>query len=195
MRRGGRVSELPEAGSPPSYFVQRHWTKRSHYDLYLELEGRLVSWMLPSAPSPDPRRRRFALRTPDRELDYGRFEGVLPPGEPGAGAIMVWDLGRFEAYPPAGFTADQALLRGLLRLHFHGEKLLGLWEMVRWQVPAGAPETWLLVKLRDRHAVSGGTLEEAAWSAITGRTVEQIVAEAAREPAAPARGRTIPAVA
>ena len=176
VRTTGSVP-LPSFG-PLSFYVQHHWTRRPHYDLHLEVEGRLIGWMLPKAPAPDPAARRFALRTADRELEFGHFEGVLPPGEPGAGVVMVWDLGTYQPYPPAGLTAEAWIARGLLRLHFHGEKLRGLWEMVRWHHVPGEPETWVLVKLRDRHLAPAGALEADDVSAVTGRNREQIAAEA-----------------
>ncbi len=178
MARPRRPSRREFAPPAPTFVVQEHWTARPHYDLHLEVDGRLVCWMLPKGPSRDPRLRRFALRTPDRELDYGRFEGVIPDGEPGAGVVMVWDMGSYEPYLPAGLSASQGLDRGLLKLHFHGEKLRGLWQMVRWRPTPGSPETWVLVKLRDRHTRAGEDLEGEARSALTGRDHDRILADA-----------------
>lgn len=178
MRRRRNVPGSRPPPGAPGFVVQWHWTHRPHYDLHLEVEGRLACWMLPKGPAGDPHVRRFALRTPDRELEYGRFEGVIPKGEPGAGVVMVWDLGTYEPYPPAGLTIEQWLARGLLKLHLHGEKLHGLWQLVRWQATPGTPETWVLLKLRDRHARPGLDLEKEAWSVLTGRTVGRIAAEA-----------------
>ncbi len=166
------------ANEPRPFFVQHHSTARPHHDLYLELNGRLIGWTMRQPPSPDPRTRRFALRTPDRDLDFGRFEGVIPPGAPGAGVVLIWDLGTFEAYPPRGLSEEAWLARGVLRLHFPGDKLRGLWEMVRWGRSAAPPERWVLLKLKDRHVATSSTLDTAAWSALTGRAPEEVAASA-----------------
>ncbi len=192
--RGGTVGPPPDL----SFFVQQHWTGRPHYDLYLELEGRLLGWMLPKPPSPDPRRRAFALRTDDRDLEFGRFEGVLPPGSPGEGVLLAWDLGTYEPYPPAGVPLERWLERGALKLHFFGERLRGLWDLVRWTPRRDHAETWVLVKLHDRHAVEGGSFDADAPSAITGRTREEIaraaLGEAAEQRRAVATGAAAPVV-
>lgn len=180
---GARKAVGEGAGvAAPSFFVQSHRTQRVHWDLYLEVEGRLLTWVLPKPPVADPHVRRFAIRGPDRDLEYGHFEGVIPLGEPGAGVVMVWDYGTYRPYPPVGLTTAQWLERGLLKLHFSGERLRGLWELVRWRSARAAPETWLLAKLRDRHALPGATGEEEARSVLTGRSFGEIGAEAARGP-------------
>ncbi len=187
MPRGAVRAGTDRPSSRLSFFVQQHWTGRPHYDLYLELEGRLLGWMLPKPPSPDPRRRAFALRTDDRDLEFGRFEGVLPPGSPGEGLLLAWDLGTYEPYPPAGVPLGLWLDRGALKLHFFGERLRGLWDLVRWTPRRDHAETWVLVKLRDRHAVEGGSFEADARSAITGRTREEIAHAALGEAGEPRR--------
>lgn len=187
MSRGPTRAGTVRPTTPLSFFVQRHWTDRPHFDLHLELEGRLLGWMLPKAPVPDPQRRSFALRTDDRDLEFGRFEGVLPSGTAGEGVVMVWDLGTYEPYPPAGVPLDRWLERGALKLHFTGERLRGLWDLVRWTPRRDHAETWVLVKLRDRHAVVGGSFPDDDRSAISGRTREEIERAAARAPTSTAR--------
>lgn len=175
-RAGRERPGRPFASFP--YFVQRHWTRQEHFDLHLEVDGRLLGWMLPLAPSFDPSVRRFALRTPDREPEWGRFEGVIPKGEPGEGVVMVWDLGTFEPLPPTGLAPAEWIARGLLRLHLTGERLRGLWELVRTSSAPGTAERWVLVKLPDRHARTGPADEPEPLSAITGRDRSRIEAEA-----------------
>ncbi|HTT26594.1 MAG TPA: DNA polymerase ligase N-terminal domain-containing protein, partial [Thermoplasmata archaeon] len=171
----------PEASL--GFVVQKHWARSLHYDLRLEMDGRLVSWAVPKGPSRDPAARRLAIRMPDHPIDYGRFEGTIPSGAPGAGIVLVWDLGTYEALRPAGMSFPEWLDRGYLKIDLHGVKLHGLWELVRLPSGAARPESWLWVKIRDRFAHPAYDPDLEPLSAITGRTADEIgQADALRAP-------------
>jgi bifunctional non-homologous end joining protein LigD len=154
-----------------NFVVQKHWGDHLHYDLRLEIGDRLVSWALRRGPSLDPTVRRFAVRTADHPPEFARFEGTIPEGQPGAGLVMVWDLGTYDALRPTGTRFDRWLPSGHLKVLLHGERLRGLWDLVRWSSTSIRPgvEAWFLVKLRDRHAREGYDIELEASSALSGR--------------------------
>ena len=101
-RRKRRFPETqePEGALPPipgaSFVVQMHSARRLHFDLRLEIDGVLRSWAVPRGPSLNPADKRMAVRTEDHPMQYLTFEAVIPPGNYGAGPMMVWDAGAFQ---------------------------------------------------------------------------------------------------
>jgi bifunctional non-homologous end joining protein LigD len=163
-----------ERVSSPRFVVQKHWARTLHYDFRLEVNGRLVSWAVPKGPSKDPKIRRLAIRVPDHPVDYGEFEGVLPRGEYGAGAVMVWDSGTYKPLRPAEMVPEEWLRQDFLKFISRGKKLRGLWEMIRYRSGSASKETWLWVKLRDRYAEAEYDAEDEPRSALSGRSIEEI---------------------
>ena len=78
-------------------------------------------------PSLDPSEKRLAVHVEDHPLDYGSFEGNIPKGQYGAGAVIVWDEGNWE---PEGDPAA-GMKKGHLRFELKGNKLNGAWHLVR----------------------------------------------------------------
>ncbi|MET0556095.1 MAG: DNA ligase D [Vicinamibacteria bacterium] len=159
-------------GEPRPFCVQKHHARRLHYDFRLELDGVLVSWAVPKGPSLDAAEKRFAVEVEDHPVEYADFEGVIPEGNYGAGAVIVWDRGVWipTTDPVAG------LRDGKLDFELRGYKLRGLWHMVRTK-PAAAkePPQWLLMKKADGWARPPDfALDEG--SIYSGLTLEEIEA-------------------
>ena len=86
-------------------------------------------------------------------MQYLDFEGNIPKGEYGGGAMIVWDRGRWE---PA-FDPDKGLQKGHLEFTLHGERLKGRWHLVRMRPrPGEKKEQWLLIKADDEFARQAG---------------------------------------
>ncbi|WP_292447076.1 DNA ligase D [Methylibium sp.] len=149
----GKTPEPQDApakqGQQLSFVIQKHAATRLHYDFRLELGGVLLSWAVPKGPSFDPTDKRMAVRTEDHPLSYGSFEGTIPPGNYGAGTVIVWDHGTWE---PIG-NAREGLEKGKLLFELHGQKMAGRWELIRIRKPGEErQDPWLLFKKRDGFA-------------------------------------------
>lgn len=142
--RGARV----KPGTALSFVIQKHAASHLHYDFRLELGGVLVSWAVPKGPSLDPADKRMAIHVEDHPLSYGSFEGTIPPKQYGAGTVIVWDNGTWESVG----DAEQGLARGKLEFRLRGQKLAGLWEMIKIAKSGEKQEPWLLFKKRDEFA-------------------------------------------
>ncbi len=171
-RRFDRTPE-PEGGQAASsgrlrFVVQEHHARTVHWDFRLEMEGVLRSWAVPKGPSLDPAVRRLAVLVEDHPLEYGDFEGVIPPGNYGAGTVMLWDQGTYDCLE--GDPAE-AFRKGKLTVVLHGHKLRGEFHLVRTK--GGGGRHWLLFKGKDAHAVTGYD-PSGTRSVRTGRTVEEV---------------------
>jgi len=127
------------------YYIQRHDATRLHYDFRLELDGVLKSWAVPKGPSFNPKDKRLAVQTEDHPLDYGEFEGTIPPHQYGAGDVLLWDRGEWVCEDP---DPRAALRKGTLHFRLEGEKLRGSWVLTRLR----DRKNWLLIKRKDGNA-------------------------------------------
>ena len=144
----GAKPEAARAKEALSFVIQKHWATRLHYDFRLELDGVLLSWAVPKGPSFDPKKMQMAIHVEDHPLDYASFEGTIPKKQYGAGTVIVWDRGTWE---PVG-DARAGLSAGKLVFRLHGEKLAGLWELVRIAKPGDRQDPWMLFKKKDEWA-------------------------------------------
>jgi bifunctional non-homologous end joining protein LigD len=165
----------PEVAAPsakPMFVIQKHDASHLHYDLRLEMDGVLKSWAIPKGPSLDPQVKRLAVPTEDHPMAYGNFEGTIPEGAYGAGTVMVWDTGTYrniKADKPEPETMSEAFNKGRIEVFLEGKKLEGMFALIK------TARGWLFFKMNDEFVKTGDILEDAPKSALTGRTLEQII--------------------
>jgi len=160
------------------YVVHEHKATRHHWDLRLEIDGVLVSWAVPRAPSMDPDDKRLAVKVEHHPLEYLMFEAVIPPGNYGAGPMICWDRGLFVP------TIDpvQGIRDGEIKFELYGYKLRGAFTLVhtgknrRGRGSGRGSDDWLLIKKRDVWAETylqkGEPLAET--SVLSGLTIDEL---------------------
>src|SRR5713101_7209817 len=157
------------AGPPPStgglFVVHMHAARRLHWDLRLEMDGVLRSWAVPKGPSPNRADKRLAVHVEDHPLEYGDFEGLIPEGNYGAGAVIVWDRGRWVPLE----DPVEGMKKGKLLFELRGYKLRGKWTLVK--LKKGEKE-WLLIKEKDAYVSADSELPPE--SVLSGLTVEEL---------------------
>jgi bifunctional non-homologous end joining protein LigD len=161
------------------FCIQKHDASRLHYDFRLELDGALKSWAVPKGPSLDPKVKRLAVHVEDHPLDYATFEGSIPEGHYGAGDVIVWDRG---VWIPQDDPA-KAYAKGKLKFELQGEKLGGLWNLVRTHMP-GKQEQWFLIKHQDGAAKPESDYDVVAAEPDSVLSDRTIVAKAPKAPKA-----------
>lgn len=180
---GRRTPHDPLA--PRLFVVQKHAARRLHWDFRLELDGALRSWAVPKGPSYDPADKRMAVEVEDHPIEYANFEGIIPAGNYGAGAVIIWDRGTWRPLsdPRAG------LEKGKLVFELKGYKLRGEWTLVRTRRAEGGKQQWLLMKHRDALAGPGRAVPEE--SVLSGRLLEQVASGESRAAAALAEAKRL----
>lgn len=180
-KRSFNETPEPTGGRPVKgqlkFVVQKHAASRLHYDFRLEVEGVLKSWAVPKGPSLNPADKRLAMQTEDHPFDYKNFEGIIPPGNYGAGTVIIWDEGTFEPVEPAKSKSEREkilmrnLQRGSVKIRLHGHKLQGEFALVK--IKGKEENAWLLIKHRDDFATTDD-VTELDQSVVSGKTLEQL---------------------
>jgi bifunctional non-homologous end joining protein LigD len=139
------------------FVVQEHHAKQLHYDFRLEIDGVLKSWAIPKGPSLNPADKRLAVMVDDHELDYFDFEGIIPEGQYGSGAVVIWDSGIYSLLE--GEDPVKALERGKIVMELQGKILKGGFTLVKMK--GRGEKNWLLIKKKDNYSQSKWTLQKA----------------------------------
>src|SRR6185295_579367 len=166
------------ASGPLLFVVQQHSARRLHYDFRLECDGVLKSWAVPKGPSLDTNEKRLAVQTEDHPFGCASFEGVIPPGQYGAGEVIVWDCGVYSPDEGGTWYHDRAgaerevldgLAKGKLSFTLRGEKLKGSFALVKRK----EAKQWLLIKHRDRF-VTADDVTQRDRSVLSGIAVAEM---------------------
>lgn len=146
-----------------AFVVQKHNATRLHYDFRLEVGGVMPSWAIPKGPTLDPTVKRLAMKVPDHDLEYRKFEGVIPEGQYGAGTVEIWDEGHYwpeveveknvrreiKNREEAEKIMRHGLAKGEVKFHLYGKKLNGSFALIKTRGFGGKDNCWLLIKHRD----------------------------------------------
>ncbi len=134
-----------------TFVIQKHAARRLHYDFRIEVDGVLKSWAVPKEPSMSTKDKRLAVHVEDHPIEYGKFEGVIPEGNYGAGNVEIWDNGYF-----VNMTIKDSKLEPLSKWiekgHFiiwlKGDRLRGGFAFNKME-----GKNWLLIKMNDEEAI------------------------------------------
>ncbi len=172
FRRTSEPRGKPSGRSGNLFMIHKHDATRLHYDLRLQVGDVLKSWAVPKGPSLDPGEKRLAVEVENHPLEYGDFEGVIPEGQYGAGATLIWDYG---TWAPMG-DLETSLKKGTLKFRLAGEKLKGGWTLVRLKRrPGESKNNWLLIKEHDDDASTDIDILEARPESVkSGRLIEDL---------------------
>jgi bifunctional non-homologous end joining protein LigD len=171
------------------FVIQKHEATRLHYDFRLQIGSVMPSWAIPKGPTLDPKLKRLAIQTPDHELSYRTYEGVLPEGSEGAGPVMIWDQGMYYpeheiakgvreriSDPEEGNKVMKiGLMRGELKFFLEGERVQGSFALIKTK-GFGGKNAWLMIKHMDEYVQEGYDAKDRKFdkSVVSEMTLEQI---------------------
>lgn len=136
------------------FVIHEHHATHLHYDLRLEIGGKLVSWVLPKLPDIQEGEKRLAIQVEDHPLSYKDYEGKIPKGSYGAGVVKIWDTGQFipilkkenensEEQEITNEKAIEEIQNGVLHFILNGKKIKGKFILIRIN---NVKKNWLLLK-------------------------------------------------
>lgn len=190
MRKKGKTPEpfaSTKVDAKKLYFVvQKHKATALHYDFRLEVGTVMSSWAVPKGPTLDASVKRLAMQTEDHPLDYRNFEGVIPEGNYGAGAVIIWDMGTYIAEKEvekqrvqvkdkkeAEKVMKAGLEKGELKFLLNGKKLKGSYALVKTH-GFGGKNAWLLIKHKDEYIKEGWDAKDYDFSEVSKKSLAEV---------------------
>lgn len=137
----------PITGQGNTFVIQEHHARRLHYDFRLERDGVLVSWAVPKNLPETTSVNHLAVHTEDHPLEYRGFEGVIPKGEYGAGKVVIWDSGTYEAekFRVEPTEKDESTEKGEVLVNLHGSRISGRYALIQTN-----GDRWLVHRMKDQ---------------------------------------------
>jgi len=93
----------------------------------------------------------------DHLLQYFDFEGIIPEGQYGSGAVVIWDSGTYNLFEKNDPT--EALESGKIVIELHGNIIKGGFTLV--QMKGRGEKKWLLIKKKGKYSQEKWTLQKA----------------------------------
>lgn len=152
------------------FVVQKHAASHLHYDFRLEMGGVLKSWAIPKGPSLNSEDKRLAVQTEDHPLEYQNFEGTIPAGQYGGGAVLIWDRGTYKSTDNTSLM--EAYKKGHLVITLKGKKLKG--NFVLQRIKEDEKPQWLFIKLKDKYEDKKHDIKKKTQSVVSGKTLTEI---------------------
>jgi DNA ligase D-like protein (predicted 3'-phosphoesterase) len=157
----------------PVFIINKHDASNLHYDLRIEINNKLKSWSVPKGPSIDPSEKRLAIQTEDHPLEYADFEGIIPKGNYGAGAVIIWDKGIYRNVQE-NTTMKESFKKGKIEIDLEGKKLKGKYALIRTGNKKH-DKGWIFLKMKDRYAdARRNPVSTEPKSVVSGKTIEEI---------------------
>jgi len=132
------------------FVVQKHLSKRPHFDFRIQIKNVLKSWAVPKGMPKSTKEKKLAILTEDHPVEYAKFEGTIPEGEYGAGKVMIWDSGTFENIKKdkkgKEIPLSKCFKNGHIEVFLNGKKLNCPFALVRFR----DDKSWLLIKMKKK---------------------------------------------
>jgi bifunctional non-homologous end joining protein LigD len=141
-------SAKPVTGQGNTFVIQEHHARRLHYDFRLERDGVLVSWAVPKNLPETTSVNHLAVHTEDHPLEYGSFEGSIPKGEYGAGKVIIWDSGTYDAE-----KFNDSAENGEVIVNLHGSRISGRYALIQTN-----GDQWLAHRMKDQQVFDFGEI-------------------------------------
>jgi bifunctional non-homologous end joining protein LigD len=130
----------PATGQGDTFVIQEHHARRLHYDFRLERDGVLVSWAVPKNLPETTSVNHLAVHTEDHPLEYATFEGNIPKGEYGAGKVIIWDSGTYQAE-----KFNDSAENGEVIVNLNGSRISGRYALIQTN-----GDQWLAHRMKDQ---------------------------------------------
>ena len=132
------------------FVIQKHFSKRKHFDFRIQIKNVLKSWAVPKGVPKKSSEKRLAILTENHPLGYAKFEGTIPQGEYGAGKVIIYDSGTFENIKKDKkgkiVPIEKCFKMGQIEILLQGKKLNASFALVKFR----DDKTWLLIKMKKR---------------------------------------------